>query len=219
MKSRKQKALVALAVFVAGSLLGWVIVTRQAERSGLAAATKALRPAELGWPKEEARPSPPPVETSPANAEAKTPALAVPKGDKSPTKAVMPDNRTLQSASQPGQSKRRGKEPIQDPLARAALAYVGVDWEAEMYWCEAINDPNLPPQERQDLIEDLNEDGLSDPKHPTLEDLPIIMSRLRLIELLAPEAMDTVNADAFLEAYKDLANLANLVMGGGEPVR
>lgn len=216
MKSRKQKVFVALAVFVAGGFLGWVIVTRQAERSGLAAATKALRLAELGWPKEEARPGPPPGETSPTNAEAKAPTLAVPKGDKSPVKLVKPDNQTPRPGAQSGQGKRRGKEPIQDPLARAALAYVGVDWEAEMYWCEAINDPNLKPQERQDLIEDLNEDGLSDPKHPTIEDLPIIVSRLRLIELLAPEGMDKVNADAFLEAYKDLTNL---VMGGGEPVR
>ena len=35
----------------------------------------------------------------------------------------------------------------------------------------------------------------------------------------APYAMDQVNLDAFQEAYKDLINLANLAMGGGEPVR
>ena len=79
---------------------------------------------------------------------------------------------------------------------------------AEQYWAAAINDPNLPANERKDLIEDLNEDGLSDPKHPGPQDLPLIANRLRLIEELAPSAMDAVNADAFAEAYKDLQNLA-----------
>jgi len=57
------------------------------------------------------------------------------------------------------------------------------------------------------LIEDLNEDGLSDPKNPSVEELPLIVSRLQLIAELAPDAMDKVNAEAFQEAYKDLANL------------
>jgi len=104
-------------------------------------------------------------------------------------------------------------------MAREALAFVGADPMAEAYWYAAINDPGLPPKERQDLIEDLNEDGLSDPKNPGPEDLPLILSRLRLIEQAGPDAMDQVNAAAFQEAYKDLVNLANLAAGGGEPVR
>jgi hypothetical protein len=100
------------------------------------------------------------------------------------------------------------KPPVQDPDARAALSLVGADPMAEQYWAAAINDPNLPANERKDLIEDLNEDGLSDPKHPGPQDLPLIANRLRLIEELAPSAMDAVNADAFAEAYKDLQNLA-----------
>jgi hypothetical protein len=111
------------------------------------------------------------------------------------------------------------KQLLQDPVARIALAWVGLDPGAEAYWYAAINDPDLPANERQDLIEDLNEDGLSDPKHPTLEDLPLIVNRLSLIEEAGPNAMDQVNADAFQEAYKDLLNLANVAMGGGEPVR
>jgi hypothetical protein len=110
---------------------------------------------------------------------------------------------------------RSGKPPIQDPMARAALAYVGADPEAELYWYEAINDPALPAQERQDLIEDLNEDGLSDPHNPTMEDLPLILSRIQLIEEVVWDAMDEVNADAFLEAYKDLVNLAFQAMEDG----
>jgi hypothetical protein len=49
--------------------------------------------------------------------------------------------------------------------------------------------------------------------------LPVILSRILLIEAVGPDAMDQVNADAFQEAYKDLVNLANLALGGGGPVR
>ena len=90
---------------------------------------------------------------------------------------------------------------------------------AEEYWYGAINDPNLPAKERQDLIEDLNEDGLSDPKHPGLEDLPLILNRIVLIEKVAPTAPDQVNADALEEAYKDLVHLAGVAAGSGEQVR
>lgn len=96
---------------------------------------------------------------------------------------------------------------VQDPAARTALAFVGEDPAAEEYWAEAINDPSLPAEERKDLIEDLNEDGLSDPHHPGPADLPIIASRLELITELAPYPMDRVNAEAFAEALKDLVGL------------
>jgi hypothetical protein len=112
------------------------------------------------------------------------------------------------------ESPGTGKDAPLDPLARMALSMVGADPAAEEYWLAAINDPSLPAEERQDLIEDLNEDGLSDPQHPTEDDLPLILSRLRLIEDVGEEAMDEVNADAFQEAYKDLLNLARLASGG-----
>lgn len=93
---------------------------------------------------------------------------------------------------------------LQDPQARQALTLVGADARAEEIWVAAINNPALNAHERQDLIEDLNEEGFADPKHLTPADLPLIENRLRLIERLAPLAMDQVNADAFQEAYKDL---------------
>ncbi len=108
----------------------------------------------------------------------------------------------------PPQPVQRPQKEILDPIARMALSFVGADPEAEAYWYEAINDPTLSAHERQDLIEDLNEDGLSDPRQPTVEDLPLIVSRLMLLEDIAPYAMDEVNADAIQEAYKDLVNMA-----------
>ncbi len=103
----------------------------------------------------------------------------------------------------------KAKPEIQNPAARVALSFVGMDVEAEECWMAAINDPNLPAEERKDLIEDLNEDGLSNPHHPTSEDMALIASRMELIEELAPYAADQVNLDAFKEAYKDLMNLLN----------
>jgi hypothetical protein len=97
--------------------------------------------------------------------------------------------------------------------AREALATVGADSNAEAVWWMAINDMSLDPEVRRDLIEDLNEDGFTDPKHPRKEDLPLIESRISLIEELAREPMDDVNGEAFAEAYKDLLNMRRGLMG------
>lgn len=93
------------------------------------------------------------------------------------------------------------------PIARAALGFVGLDPEAEEVWYWAINDPSLSPDDRKNLIEDLNEDGFPDPKNITIDDLPLILSRIELIEELGPDAMDETNAEAFAEAYKDLVKM------------
>jgi hypothetical protein len=96
---------------------------------------------------------------------------------------------------------------LAEPLARVALSFVGTDFIAEQVWASAINDPTVPPKERQDLIEDLNEDGFPDRHNVTPDDLPLIVNRLTLIEDMAPDAMDDVNAAAFTEAYKDLTKM------------
>jgi hypothetical protein len=153
----------------------------------------------------------PPTGAPPAEpVKSEAPALA----GTSEKKAAPAQGKAPQAAG-PAPSQQSGKPPVQDPMARAALSYVGADPDAELYWYQAINDPTLPAQERQDLIEDLNEDGLSDPHNPTMDDLPLILSRIQLIEEVFGDAMDEVNADAFLEAYKDLVNLAFQAMDNG----
>jgi hypothetical protein len=101
------------------------------------------------------------------------------------------------------------KKSDQDPEAREALKLVGTDPDAEQTWLEAINNPNLSAAERRNLIEDLNEDGFSDPKHPGPQDLPLIKKRLELIEKLISKPMDQANAEAFKEAQKDLTKMLN----------
>ena len=119
----------------------------------------------------------------------------------------------LRPEAKPRSSSNPGGDPIvQDPLAREALRFVGTDADAERYWIAAINDPTLSAHERKNLIEDLNEDGLPDKEHLGVNDLPLIISRLMLIEELAPHAIDEVNAEAFAEAYKDLAEMYHQVM-------
>jgi hypothetical protein len=157
-----------------------------------------------------------PQEASPAPSETTVQVATEPAPSPIPADAVAPKtpqvNPTPQTAAQPAPAKPRTKDPLQDPLARAALARVGRDPDAESYWYAAINNPNLSANERQDLIEDLNEEGLSNPRNPSPDDLPVILNRIKMIEVVGPDAMDKVNADAFQEAYKDLVNLAAKVI-------
>ena len=92
-------------------------------------------------------------------------------------------------------------------MARSSLPFVGSDPVADVIWFNAINDPTISAKQRSDLIEDLNEDSFPDPKNITKDDLPLIMSRMELIEQVAADAMDESNAKAFAEAYKDLTAL------------
>ena len=130
-------------------------------------------------------------------------------------RALTPPTTNASVASAPG---KKPKEPLRDPAARAALGLVGVDIGAEAYWLGAIFDPSLPDQEREDLIEDLNEEGLSDTKRPGPQDLPVILHRLALIEEIASSADDFM-LPHLGEAYNDLANLATITQGGGGLVR
>ena len=186
------------AAVVLGVISGIIIQQRYSARGS----TKIQRAQ-----KTFANSQPAPVESSPI--QPRTPQIS----PKNLAASASPPTVDTPAAASPA------KDPLQDPLARDALALVGADPDAELYWFAAINDLSLPANEREDLIEDLNEEGLPDPKHPTIDDLPLILNRLALIEAVGPDAADEVNADAFAEAYKDLLNLAQVAMGGGEPVR
>jgi hypothetical protein len=117
-------------------------------------------------------------------------------------------------------NEQRISDPARrEPLDRLALRYVPGDPQATALWKKAIEDPATPKHQRQDLIEDLNDHGFPDPKHLTQRDLPLVESRLALIEQLAPATTDPVNAAAFQEAYKDLQNMKRYLEGEGPPPR
>jgi hypothetical protein len=121
--------------------------------------------------------------------------------------------RSVDFAIQAYQDPRLADPGRRVPLARLALEYVGSDPAATDLWQKAIADLAMPRGARKDLIEDLNDKGFPDPDHPTARDLPLIETRLALIEKLAPGTTDPVNAAAFAEAYRDLQDMRRRAQG------
>ncbi|HZQ46028.1 MAG TPA: hypothetical protein VFC07_03370 [Verrucomicrobiae bacterium] len=197
MNTRKVMQIAGVALGIGCVVASMVAINRwQAARSEARQKT-ALEPVRQSPPRMAA---PATVATSPTE-----PAASI-RQIESPKTNHQVATQTIVAVKKPVPAKQTS---VRDPLAREALSFVGADPDADEYWVAAINDPRLSADERQNLIEDLNEDGLSDPKHPGPEDLPLILSRIELIEELAPFAMDKVNLDAFKEAHKDLVNMVN----------
>jgi hypothetical protein len=97
-----------------------------------------------------------------------------------------------------------------EELGRMALSYVGADPLADEVWVWLINDPELAPKVREDLNRGPERDRIfptGTGVGPRREDLPLIESRIVLLEEHSPFAMDAVNAAAFAEAYKDLVEM------------
>jgi hypothetical protein len=124
-------------------------------------------------------------------------------------------DQSAKSQANAGGANGKGKKVVQDPLAREALALVGVNPEAEKYWYEAVHDGNLPQSERQDLIDDLNEKGLPNPHHPSPSDLPLIRSRIEILQHLIATLPDGLE---YKEAMSDMQRLERAAMGSGEKI-
>jgi hypothetical protein len=169
------------------------------------------RPVSVASPRESSAPLAPPARESREKLFA--PALAPPlisarqAARRVPTTSHHIERATEKKPSDTTAKRAAAKNVPDRPIARQALDLVGADPIAEAIWVQAINDPAVSPHDRQDLIEDLNENGFDDPAHPSADDLPLIENRIAIIEELAPLAMDDVNAAAFAEAYKDLINM------------
>ena len=148
-------------------------------------------------PQQPEQAAAPLAETPPARVEQPPPIEPV----KEPAVQPSPKPKVQSQAQAP-----TAKEPLHDPDARDALALVGLDPNAEQYWLEAIYDTSLPDNEREDLMEDLNETGFADPKNLTSDDLPLILSRLEIIDAILPNTDDFM-AQHLLEAQKDLMNM------------
>ena len=181
----------------------------------LTQAQKAARPADM--PKTRQAPKEPETqniqEQSPIEEVSVEPEPPAPE-PVSPPKSLDAENQsntTVQAepAAAPSDQDQRSNDPaVKEQRGRTALAMIGRNPEADEVWIQIINDPSLSANARSNLIEDLNEDGLSY-RNLTSDDLPVIKYRIQLIEELEPYAMDKVNSDAFQEAHKDLVNMAN----------
>jgi hypothetical protein len=152
-----------------------------------------------------------PRQASPAMATAiETPVTFQEPPAKTPPIQPAPKPKPAVQTQAPTPNANAGKEPLHDPDARDALALVGVDPVAEQYWLEAIFDSSLPDNEREDLMEDLNETGFADPKNLTADDFALIMNRLQIIQFVLPNADDFM-IEHLLEAQKDLVTMADHV--------
>lgn len=64
-------------------------------------------------------------------------------------------------------------------------------------------------------MDDLNEEGFADPKHPTIDDLPLLIARMQLLEEAALWLGDQYEWE---EPYRDLQQMARVAAGSGETV-
>lgn len=113
-------------------------------------------------------------------------------------------------AAQLFQDQRVVDADSREALGRLALNYVGANEEALALFHKAALDPQLKPGQRRNLIEDLNQDGLSSGRNPTSEDLKLIANRYALTQSYLQQ--DYVKNDktllaAFLEANQDLSRM------------
>ena len=176
----------------------------------IAQALKATRPADI--PKTTQSPKEPDIQNTPeqlpveeVSAEPEPPASE----SASPPTSDGQSNTADQGEMAEAPTEQDSDDPVvKEQRGRAALALIGHNPEADEVWIQTINDPSLSANARKNLIEDLNEDGLSY-RNLTRNDLPVIKYRIELIEGLRPYAMDKANADAFDGAHKDLVNMAN----------
>lgn len=124
-------------------------------------------------------------------------------------------------AAQTFQDKRVVDADSREALGRLALNFVGANDQALELFHQAALDPQLKPDQRRNLVEDLNQDGLSNPRNPTPEDLKVIANRYALTQTYLQQDYvkndKTLNA-AFQEANKDLAKMLERA-GATPPVK
>lgn len=100
-------------------------------------------------------------------------------------------------------------DPVfKEELGRYNLNFVGDDPNANEIWASLIYDTSLSESVREDLMENLNENGFSggDGSVATVDDLPLIENRLALLKEHMSGA-DEFMLEHLAEAYKDLANM------------
>lgn len=119
-------------------------------------------------------------------------------------------DQSLSLAQKLSQDSRIADADSREAIGRLALNYVGKDDAAVDLFHKAALDPQLKPDQRRNLIEDLNQDGISNRKNPTPEDLKIVANRYALTQAYLEQPYvknDQVLSAAFAEANKDLAKI------------
>ena len=99
------------------------------------------------------------------------------------------------------QPAQQNVQPVIDPQqAYIASALVGISEEAFNYWHAAINSFSFSANDRQRLILNLAVAGFDDP--PTEDDLPLILSRIQILQHVSQEPIIEGNGAAIAETYE-----------------
>lgn len=123
-------------------------------------------------------------------------------------------------AAQLYQDSRLTEPGSKEPLARLALAFMGANQQAGELFPTAVLDQALLPDQKRELVEDLNQDGLSNEKAPTPEELKIVANRYALTQTYLQQDYvlnDQVLSAAFREADKDLRNMLQKAAAAAAP--
>lgn len=123
---------------------------------------------------------------------------------------TMMGEESISLAAQMLQDKRVADVDSREALGRLALNYVGANDSAVTLFHQVALDPQLKPDQRRNLIEDLNQDGLKNERNPTPEDLKIIAKRYELTQSYLQQQYvvnDRLLNAAFQEANRDLARM------------
>ena len=125
-----------------------------------------------------------------------------------PTQPVKVATKAQTATATPLPDPRFNDPAFKEQLGRYALSFVGDDPAADEVWASLIYDSSLSDTVREDLMEDLNENGFSsgDGRVATVDDLPLIESRIALLEQHMRDA-DEFMLTHLAEAYKDLVNI------------
>lgn len=119
-------------------------------------------------------------------------------------------DKSVALAAQLFQDQRVSDGDSREAIGRLALSYVGGNDQALELFHKAALDPLLKPDQRRNLIEDLNQDGLSNRRNPNPEDLKLIANRFALTQSYLQQEYvknDRTLLAAFQEANKDLGRM------------
>ncbi len=92
-------------------------------------------------------------------------------------------------------------------LGRFALNFAGLNAQADNLWQKAIFDKVISVKDRNELIEDLNQDGFESTRNPTQRDLLLIRNRLALIARYRGQTDEPGITAGFDEVQRDLQRM------------
>ena len=115
---------------------------------------------------------------------------------------TQPD-KALAIAMQAYQDQRLTDGQAKERLAQVSLDSAGLDPSADQFFKMALNDPNIPADDRRNLAEDFADHGVN-AKNPSARDFQVMQNRYGQLDQLMANATDPLIVAGLTEAKKDL---------------